>query len=82
MSYSVLISTAPSFRNRSSVGILALSFRPLYSNMSLFTLLSFLLFLRDSNFNFQECQSYSPFHTCAVFNPFVTDPTNTCNLCA
>ena len=33
---------------RSSVGILALPFRPLYNNMSL---LSFLLFLRDSHFN-------------------------------
>ena len=40
---------------RSSVGNLALPFRPLYNNMSL---LSFLLFLRVV----QECQSYSQFH--------------------
>ena len=44
----VLISTTPSFGERSSVGILALPLRPLYSNISL---LSFLLFLRDSHFN-------------------------------
>ena len=36
------------FGIRSSVGILALPFRPLYSNISL---LSFLLFLRDSHFS-------------------------------
>ena len=44
----VLISTTPSFGVRSSVGTLALLLRPLYSNISL---LSFLLFLRDSHFN-------------------------------
>ena len=43
----VLISTTPSF-GESSVGTLALPLRPLYSNISL---LSFLLFLRDSHFN-------------------------------
>ena len=42
------ISTTPSFGIRSSVGTLALPLRPLYSNISL---LSFLLFLRDSHFN-------------------------------
>ena len=44
----VLISTTPSLGIRSSVGTLALPLRPLYSNINL---LSFLLFLRDSNFN-------------------------------
>ena len=43
----VLISTTPSFGDRASVGTLALPLRPLYSNKSL---LSFLLFLRDSHF--------------------------------
>ena len=43
----VLISTTPSFGIRSSVGTLALPLRPLYSNISL---LSFLLFLKDSHF--------------------------------
>ena len=45
----------------SSVGILALPLRPLYSNISL---LSFLLFLRIPNLTVQECQSYSQFHIC------------------
>ena len=40
---------------RSSVG------HPLYSNISL---LSFLLFLRDSHLTVQECQSYFQFHNC------------------
>ena len=46
---------------RSSVGTLALPLSPLYSNISL---LSFLLFLRDSHLIVQECQSYSQFHNC------------------
>ena len=57
----VLISTMPSLGIRSFVGTLALPSRPLYSNISL---LFFLLFLRDSHFNVQECQSYSQFHNC------------------
>ena len=44
----VLISTTPSLGIRSSVGTLALPLRPLYSNISL---LSFVLFLRDSRLN-------------------------------
>ena len=43
----MIISTAPNRGIRSSVGILALPFRPLYNNMSL---LSLLRFLRDSHF--------------------------------
>ena len=46
---------------RSSVGILALPLRPLYSSISL---LSFLLFLRDSHFNCPRMQSYFQFHNC------------------
>ena len=57
----VLISTTPSFGIRSSVGTLALPLRPFYSNISL---LSFLLFLRDSHFNRPRMQSYSQFHNC------------------
>ena len=44
----VLIPKTPSLGIRSSVGTLALPLRPFYSNISL---LSFLLFLRDSHFN-------------------------------
>ena len=44
----VLISTMPSLAIRSSVGILALPLRPLYSKVNL---LAFLHFLRDSHFN-------------------------------
>ena len=45
----VLISTTPSLGIRSSVGTLALPLRPFHSNMSP---LSFLLFLRNSHFNY------------------------------
>ena len=47
-------------RIRSSVGTLALPLRPLYSNISL---LSFLLFLRDSHFNCPKmCLLHGNFH--------------------
>ena len=46
---------------RSSVGILAFPFRPLYSSTSL---LSFLLFLQDSHFNCPRMPVVLPFHNC------------------
>ena len=46
---------------KSSAGILALPFRPLYSSISL---LSFLLFLRDSHFNCPRMQVIFPFQNC------------------
>ena len=46
---------------RSSVDTLALPLRPLYSNISL---LSFLLFLRDSHFNCPRMPVILPVHNC------------------
>ena len=53
----MLISATPSFGNTVICRYPALPFRPLYNNMSL---LSFLLFLRDSHFNCPRNASHTP----------------------